>query len=99
VSGLEASLSTHYFTFQENNMKNFRSLSAALVLTLVLAAPASAGHIECGIAPPTPPAATSDTTEPDAGSVDGHIEIGVAATDSVVTEAALSLLESVLALF
>lgn len=36
-------------------MKNLRTFSTALVLTLVFAAPAFAGIIECGIAPPPPP--------------------------------------------
>lgn len=56
-------------------MKNLRTFSAALMLTLVLAAPAFAGIIECGVAPPPPP-----PTDP-------------------VTEIALALLQSALALF
>jgi hypothetical protein len=66
-------------------MKNLRTFSTALVLTLVLAAPAFAGIIECGVTPPPPNAPTE--TEPDAESTDP------------VTEAALSLLQSALALF
>ena len=79
-------------------MKNLRTLSAAFVLTLVLAAPAFAGIIECPVASPTPPAAAPTTTESDTGNVAGHIETPVAPTDPVTT-AALSLLQSVLALF
>ncbi len=77
-------------------MKTLRTFAAGCVLALILAVPALAGHIETGIAPPPPPAPTA--AEQDAGSVAGHIETGVAPTDPV-TEAALSLLLSVLSLF
>ena len=70
-------------------MRNFRTFSAALVLTLALAAPTFAGIIECGVAPPAPPPAPASASAPDAGDTP---------TDPV-TEAALSLLQSVLALF
>lgn len=66
-------------------MKNLRTFGAACVLALAMAAPAFAGHISTDIAPPQPPPA-------------GHIEIPVA-PDDPVTEAALSLLQSLLALF
>lgn len=85
-------------------MKSLRTLGAACALALLLAVPVSAGHIEIGRTPPPPPPA-STSSKPDTGNVDGHIEIGVtptdpvAPTDSVVTQAALSLLQSVLALF
>src|SRR5947209_19550638 len=103
MRGLEASLSIHHFTFQENNMKNLRTLSAAFVLTLVLAAPAFAGYIECPVASPTPPAAPAFAghiecgvappdsapaiTGSDTGNVAGHIETPVAPTDPVTTAA------------
>lgn len=79
-------------------MKTLRTFCAACVLALMLAVPALAdGHIETGIAPP-PPAPAPTTTESGTSSVAGHIETGVAPTDPVTT-AALSLLQSVLALF
>lgn len=87
-------------------MKSLRTLGAACALALLLAVPVSAGHIEIGRTPPPPPPPPASTSsEPDTSNVDGHIEIGVtptdpvAPTDSVVTQAALSLLQSVLALF
>ena len=79
-------------------MKTLRTFCAACVLALMLAVPALAGHIETGIAPPPPPDPVPTTTEPDTGSVAGHIETGVAPT-APITEATLSLLQSVLALF
>lgn len=86
-------------------MKSLRTLGAACALALLLAVPVSAGHIEIGRTPPPPPPDSTSSSGPDTGNVDGHIEIGVtptdpvAPTDSVVTQAALSLLQSVLALF
>lgn len=79
-------------------MKNLRTFGAVCVLTLTLAVPALAGHIETGIAPPQPPTPAPATTGPDTGGTVGHIETGVAPTDPVIA-AALSLLQSVLALF
>lgn len=81
-------------------MKNLRTFGAACVLALTLAVPASAGHIELGATqpPPPPPASATTATEPDTGSVAGHIETGVTSTDPL-TGAALALLQSVLALF
>ena len=65
-------------------MKNLRTVGAACVLALALAAPAFAGHISTPVLPPPP---SSESTAAEA-----------APTDSI-TGAALSLLESVLALF
>ena len=79
-------------------MKNFRTLGAALVLMLVLAAPTFAGIIECGVVPPPPPPPSEATTVSEPGSVAVHIETGDVST-CPITEAALSLLEGVLALF
>lgn len=78
-------------------MKSLRTLGAACALALLLAVPASAGHIEIGRTPPPPPPA-STSSELDTSNVDGHIEIGVAPTDPVI-QTTLSLLQSVLALF
>ena len=78
-------------------MESLRTLGAACALALLLAVPVSAGHIEIGRTTPPPPP-TSTSSEPDTSNVDGHIEIGVAPTDPI-TEAALSLLQSVLTLF
>jgi hypothetical protein len=79
-------------------MKNLRTFGAALALTLVLSVSAFAGIIECPVAPPPPPSAAIAASGPDAESTASHIETGVAPTDPV-TEAALLLLQSVLALF
>lgn len=76
-------------------MRNLRTLGAACVLALMLAAPTYAGHIETGIAQPQPTPATA--TEPDANDVAGHIETPLASTDAV-TEFALNLIGGVLAL-
>lgn len=82
-------------------MKQLRPLGAACVLALVLAAPASAGHIHTGVAgpqpaPSPPPAVTAE--EKDEGGAAGHIEIG-AATSVSLAGTALSVIGGVLALF
>jgi len=81
-------------------MKNLRTFGAACVLALTLSVPASAGHIELGATPPPPPPPASATTATgtDTDDVAGHIEIGVT-SDNSLTGAALTLLQSVLALF
>ena len=80
-------------------MKNLRTLGAALLLSLILALPAFAGHIHTSIQDPEPsPTPTATTSETDANDVAGHIHTGVSSTDSL-TEVALSLLQSVLPLF
>ncbi len=81
-------------------MKTLRTFCAACVLAIMLAVPALAddGHIETPIVQPPPPASAPTTTESDMSSVAGHIETGVASTDPATT-AALSLLQSALALF
>ncbi len=85
-------------------MKNLRQLSIAFVFTFALALPAFAGDIETGIAPP-PPSQPSQTAtangEIDTG-VTGQIETGSVSEATVIdsaTQAALNLLQSVLALF
>jgi hypothetical protein len=85
-------------------MKNLRRLSVALVFALTLTFSAFAGEIDTGIAPPPPPqsqtqAATTDgeiqtTLTGQAGTSGGE----VSATGSA-TNAALNLVQSVLALF
>lgn len=81
-------------------MKNLRTFGAACVLALTLAVPVSAGHIETGVTqpPPPPPASATTATGTDTGDVAGHIETGVTSANSL-TGAALTLLQSVLALF
>ena len=78
-------------------MNSLQRLGAAVALTFVLTLPAFAGdmHTGPGITPPPPPATPSATTQGDM-----HTGPGVAETagDSL-TEAMLSLLEGVLALF
>ena len=83
-------------------MKTLRQLCVAVVFTLALALPAFAGEMSIGS--PTPP-----PSQPQTATVNGEMPIGltgqeetgsgeVSATDSA-TEAALNLLQSVLALF
>ena len=84
-------------------MKTLRQLCVAVVFTLALALPAFAGEMEIG-APAPPP-----TSQPQTATVNGVMDTGltgqeetgsgeVSATDSA-TEAALNLIQSVLALF
>lgn len=73
-------------------MKNLRTFSAALVLTLTLAAPAFAGTISCPVAPPPPPPSVA-TTASGTGADD------VAGTIECPLTSALTLLQSILALF
>ena len=67
--------------FLEYTMKNVRTLCAALALVLCLTVPASAGEIDCGIAPPPPQNSATVEESPS------------------LAEAALSLIQSVLAIF
>lgn len=94
---------------QENKMKALRQFCAAFVLTLMLAASASAGQMTTGIAdppPPAPPTSTAttggDMSTGAAGNmsttVAGEMSAGVTATDPV-TGVALNLLLNVLSLF
>jgi hypothetical protein len=83
-------------------MKTLRQLSVALVFTLALTIPAFAGDIQTTVTAPPPPPSTSSTAP-------GEISTGVAgdisttisgdATTASMTETALNLLQSVLALF
>ncbi len=84
-------------------MKKLRSLSAAFVLTLILALPAFAGHIHTGITctdPEHSPTSLSATTIPETDSSGelGHIHTGDSSTD-LLTQATLDLLLDVLSLF
>jgi hypothetical protein len=94
-------------SFKEKNMKTFRRLCAALVLTLTLALSTYAGHIPCGLTDePPPPASQADTTGEMATGVTGEMSTGLTgqmatgatATDPVM-ETLLSLLQSLLSLF
>ncbi len=84
-------------------MKNLRTLCAALVLVGALTLPAFAGEIGTGIAPPPTPNATGEigtgATDGDIGTGAASEEADEATTPDSVTEAALLLLQSVLALF
>lgn len=79
-------------------MKTVRQLCAALALTLILSLTAFAGDMSCGITSTTPP-----PQQPQA-SVCGDMSCGVASTDEAtsdvptVTEVALGLIQSVVAL-
>jgi hypothetical protein len=88
-------------------MKNLRQLCGALVFTLALTVPTFAdGEIETGKAPPPSPSQAQTQTT----TTDGEIETGITgqaetgssettSTSSATTEAALNLIQSVLALF
>jgi hypothetical protein len=84
-------------------MKTLRQLCVALVFTLALTIPAFAGDIQTGIAPPDPPPASTSSTVPGeiSTTVAGDIStmISEEATTASLTETALNLLQSVLALF
>ncbi len=77
-------------------MSNLKKLFAAVVLTLALALPAFAGDIECGITTPPPPPSSPATAE---SEITHNTGSGEAAADDSLMEAALNLLESMLALF
>lgn len=85
-------------------MKNFRVLCAAFVLTAALAVPAFAGDIGTGVTSPPPPAASADGNIGTGATADGNIGTGLTSEETEATsgnslvEAALSLLQSVLAL-
>ncbi len=79
-------------------MKNWRTTITALLLALVLATAAFAGEMHTGVVTPQPTPTASSTAETDA--TDGEMHTGEAAsTPDAVTEVALSLLQSLLALF
>ena len=80
-------------------MRTFWSLCAAVVLSLALAAPTSAGIISTGVAeppPPTPDSMTEERTEQTNGTI--HTDVAESEPEAV-TEIALSLLQNVLSLF
>jgi hypothetical protein len=88
-------------------MRTVRQLSVALVVTLALAAPASAGEIETGYVPPPPPGEIH-TTAPGQIDTPGEIQTGApgeihlppgeAGAVDPATQAALSLLRAALSL-
>lgn len=76
-------------------MRRFRQLCAALALACILIVSVSAGDISCGVTGTPPPSpATSLVTEPEetTDGMNGEISDGI-------TEAALTLLQSILSLF
>lgn len=79
-------------------MRNLRRLVTAMVLTLVLALPASAGYISTGIAnqppPPPPTAAEGDVS---IGAADERLA-GGGETNDPFTGALLTLFEGMLSL-
>lgn len=84
-------------------MKTLRTLIAAIALTCALAFPTIAGEMSTGVAQTPPTRVTGDIStgiNATAGaSATGEIGTGAASTVDPVTEAVLSLLQSVLALF
>jgi len=81
-------------------MKNLRQFCAAVILTLALALSASAGDMSFpgDVPPPPPPSMMADTSTPSATIATETATQDVVAVDPV-TEAALSLLQSVLSIF
>lgn len=85
-------------------MKTLRKFLAATVLTCALSIAALAGEIGTGVAQAPPPPSvtgeisTGNTATAEAG-VAGDIGTGVASTVDPITGIALSLLQSLLALF
>lgn len=77
-------------------MKTLRQLCVASVIALMFMLPAFAGEISTTVAPP-PPAATGQIETPLAGQIETR-RGEATATDSL-TQAALSLIQSMLSLF
>ena len=84
-------------------MKNLRQFCAACALTLILALSTGAGEISFPgvIDPPPPPPQSSMTGDMGAGGITatGDMSVPGAAALDPVTEAALSVLRSLLSLF
>jgi hypothetical protein len=83
-------------------MKNLRQLTVALVFTCALAVPAFAGQIETTVAQPspTPQAATAGQIETTvAGQIETTGSVSEATALDSATQAALNLIQTVLALF
>lgn len=85
------------FTFQENPMKHLKRFATVAVFVLTLTTASFAGQISTGITSPPPPPQNS-IEQADANNVGGEVTTDAQASDSVV-EVALSLVESLLALF
>lgn len=81
-------------------MKTLRQLCAASVLALMLSLPAFAGEMSTTVAPPSPPANATTTTQTSTPiTPDGDAaESGGASVIDSVTDATLNLLHSVLSL-
>src|SRR5437588_6584475 len=83
---------------RRKKMKNLRQFCAAVILTLALALSTLAGEMDFPgdvPPPPPPPSMMMDTSAPSVTSTSGTTTSDVTAVDPV-TEAALSLLQSVL---
>lgn len=78
-------------------MKNLRRLLTAVVLTLALALPASAGYISTGKADPPPAPIAAAASE--IGAAAGEPPTGGGETSAPFAEALLTLSELVLSLF
>jgi len=82
-------------------MMNLKKLCPPLILTLLLATSTFAGGMETGVpSPPTSPAvATTQDSNIETSSISSTTGDGTSAADVSVTEAALGLVGTVLALF
>jgi hypothetical protein len=95
---------TTIFNPERENMKTLRKILAATVLTCALAFPAMAGEMSTGVAQsPPPPSVTGDMSTGNSATaestVTGDMGTGAASTVDPITGIALSLLQSLLALF
>jgi hypothetical protein len=104
MDGLDSNAFTihvgQYFTFQEKNMKKLQPIFASVTLTLLMSVSTSAGIMETGVAQPPPPPATATvaTQQNTEAEAEGVMTTGVPSSEAV-KEMALSVLQSVLALF
>jgi hypothetical protein len=74
-------------------MKNLRLLLASSALALALTFPAFAGYMDTTVASPSPTPATGEMGTPSTVAATGEMHI------PIVTEVALSFMQSMLALF
>jgi hypothetical protein len=96
-----------YLRGRKFEMRNYLNAVAALALALVLTTPASAGIMYPEKTPPPPPPSATSVTQSDVTdgttstdvTVQGNTTGDATTASSSVTETALNLLQSVLALF
>jgi hypothetical protein len=89
-----------YTRRKEIEMKNYRTVVAALALALVLSTSVVAGEIHTDGSPTPPPSTSNEVMQ--TGAADGEIHTGeaesIATATGTLTEAALTLLQGLLGL-